>query len=196
MAWYADDPALRSRQMLLDAAVVAWTAVWLRIGAEVHEQVSRLSATGRELEAAGTRIAGGLSGAADGAGDVPLVGDDLRDPLDLAAEAGRSLAAAGVAQQEAVQTVALVLAVLFAALPVAWAVSRWLPKRLAFSRDHRAAVLLHDDVELWALQAAMHRPLRELALLGPDPIGRWRRGEPGAAEALAALERRARGLRG
>ena len=26
------------------------------------------------------------------------------------------------------------------------------------------------------------------------PVGRWRRGEPGAAEALAALERRARGL--
>ncbi len=196
MSWYAQTPALRSRQVLLDVTVVVWVLVWLRIGAAVHAAVGRLAEPGRDLEAAGDRISGGLSGAAEGADDVPLVGDGLRAPLDVAAGAGRSLAQAGAAQQDAVQVLAVLLALALAGLPVLLARWWWLPSRLAFAREHRAAVLLRDDVELWALRAALHRPLPELARLGPDPVGRWRRGDPGAAEALARLERRACGLRG
>lgn len=92
------------------------------------------------------------------------------------------------------QFLALGLAVPLAGLSIVWALQRWLPRRLAFAQEHRAAVQLRDDVELYALRAALHRPLRELATLGADPVGRWRRGEPGAAEALAALKR-AHGLR-
>lgn len=195
MSWYAETPALRSRQLLLDVAVVVWVLVWWRIGAAVHTAVSRLAEPGRDLEAAGDRISGGLSGAADGADDVPLVGDGLRAPLDLAAEAGQSLSSAGAAQQDAVQVIALVLALVIAGLPVVLALCWWLPSRIGFAREHRAAVQLRDDVELWALRAALHQPLPELARLGPDPVGRWRRGEPGAAEALARLERQSRGLR-
>ena len=108
---------------------------------------------------------------------------------------GEAVARAGVAQQDAVGTLALVLALVLAGLPIAWGVQRWLPVRLAWARTAAAAAVLRDDVELFALRAAVHRPLAELAALGPDPVGRWRRGEPGAAEALAALERRAAGLR-
>ena len=196
MPWYAETPALRSRQLLLDVLVVLWVLVWVRIGAAVHRAVSRLAAPGRELEKAGDGLSGGLSGAAERADDVPLVGGGLSAPLDAAARAGRALERAGAAQQDAVQVLALVLALLLAGVPIAWAVQRWLPGRLAFARDHRAAAALRDDVELWALRAALNRPLHELARLGPDPVGRWRRGEPGAAEALARLERRAQGLRG
>jgi hypothetical protein len=89
-----------------------------------------------------------------------------------------------------------VLALVVAGCPVLLVLLRWLPARLAFAREHRAAVALRADVELWALRAALHRPLTELAGLGPDAVGRWRRGEPGAADALAALERRSVGLRG
>ena len=195
MHWYAETSALRRRQVLGDAAVALWALVWLRIGFAVHEAVSRLAGPGRELEAAGDRLSGGLSGAADRADDVPLLGGGLRDPLDAAAGAGRSLAEAGSAQQDAVQVLAVVLALLLAGLPVALVLARWLPRRLRFARDHRAAARLRDDVDLWALRAALTRPLDELARLGPDPVGRWRRGEPGAAEQLAGLERRAQGLR-
>ena len=195
MLWYAETPALRSRQLLRDLLVVVWVLVWVRIGAAVHGAVSRLAAPGRELERAGDGLTDGLSGAAERADDVPLVGGGLSAPLDAAAGAGEALAAAGTAQQEAVQVLALVLALVLAGVPIAWALQRWLPGRLAFARDHAAAVRLRDDVELWALRAALHRPLHELAALGPDPVGRWRRGEPGAAEALARLERRAQGLR-
>ena len=196
MKWYADNAAVRTRQLLSDVAVAVWVVVWLRIGASVHDAVQQLGAPGRELEEAGTGLSGGLTRAAERADDVPVVGGGLSAPLDVAAGAGDALARAGVAQQEAVATLALVLAVLLAGIPIAWAVQRWLPGRLSWARQATAAVRLRDDVELFALRAAASRPLHELARLGPDPVGRWRRGEPGAAEALAALELRAQGLKG
>lgn len=196
MTWYAETGPLRTRQLLLDLAVTLWVLLWLRLGVTVHDTVGRLAAPGRELEQAGVGLASGLTGAADRADGVPLVGDGLRAPLDLAAGAGEALARAGAGQQDAVGTLALLLALLLAGVPIAWAVQRWLPARLRWARDAKAAGALRDDVELWALRAALNRPLPELARLGPDPVGRWRRSEPGAAEALAALERRACGLRG
>jgi hypothetical protein len=195
MRWYAETGTLRTRQLLTDAAVGLWVLLWVRLGTAVHDAVQRLGAPGRELEAAGRGLSGGLSGAADRADDVPLLGGGLRAPLDAAAGAGEAVARAGVAQQDAVGTLALVLALVLAGLPIAWALQRWLPGRIAWGRAAAAATALRDDVELFALRAAVHRPLTELAALGPDPVGRWRRGEPGAAEALAALERRAAGLR-
>ena len=195
MSWYAETPALRTRQLLRDAAVLVWVVVWVRVGAAVHEAVDRLAAPGRALERAGRDLADGLGGAADSADDVPLVGDELSSPLDSASGAGESLARAGEVQQDAVGLLGLVLALVVAGLPVLLVVLWWLPSRLAFARAHAAARTLRADDELWALRAALHRPLPELARLGTDPVGRWRRGEPGAAEALAALEQRAAGLR-
>lgn len=196
MTWYAETRPLRTRQIAVDVAVAAWTLLWWRIGLVVHSTVSRLATPGQELEDAGGGLTRGLNDAADRAEDVPLVGEGLRAPLDLAAGAGEAVARAGVAQQDAVGTLALLLALLLAGLPVLWALQRWLPGRLGWARDARAARALHDDVELWALRAALSQPLPALARLGPDPVGAWRRGEPGAAQALADLERRAYGLRG
>jgi hypothetical protein len=195
MSWYAETPALRSRQLLRDAAVALWVLVWVRIGVAVHEAVQRLAAPGRSLEEAGRELSDGLAGAADRAGDVPLLGDELSSPLDSASGAGESLARAGAAQQDAVGLLSLVLALVVAGLPVLVVLLWWLPSRLSFAREHAAARALRGDDELWALRAALHRPLPELARLGPDPVGRWQRGEPGAAAALAALERRSAGLR-
>jgi hypothetical protein len=195
-SWYAETPALRTRQLLRDAAVLLWVLVWVRVGAAVHDGVQGLGAPGRALSRAGRELSDGLSGAADRADRVPGVGDDLAAPLDSASGAGDALAQAGQVQQDAVGALALVLALVVAGLPVLVVLLWWLPSRLAFARGHRAARALRGDEELWALRAALHRPLPELARLGPDPVGRWRRGEPGAAAALAALERRAAGLRG
>jgi hypothetical protein len=195
MRWYAETGPLRTRQLLTDAAVVVWVLVWLRIGWAVHGAVGRLAAPGRQLEQAGTQLSDGLTDAAESAGDVPFVGDGLRDPLDAAAGAGSALARAGAVQQEAVGLLALVLALVLAGIPIAWALQRWLPPRLTWSKAAGAAAALRGDVELFAMRAAVHRPLHELATLGPDPVGRWHRGEPGAAQALADLELRAAGLR-
>lgn len=195
MTWYAETGPLRSRQLLLDALIALWVLLWVRIGVAVDDAVRKLSAPGRELEKAGNGLSGGLSAAAARADDVPLLGGGLSRPLDAAAGAGDALARAGAAQQDAVGTLAVVLALLLAGIPIAWALQHWLPARLRWARQATAAASLRGDVELFALRAATHRPLHELARLGDDPVGRWRRGEPGAAEALAALELRAQGLR-
>ena len=195
MRWYAEMPALRARQVLTDAAVLAWTVLWLAVGREVHRAVDRLGDPGRQLQQAGDGLTSGLSDAAERADDVPLVGDELRGPLDLAGRAGEAVRAAGQAQEQAVESLALLLATAVVVLPVLWALSRWLPPRLRWARDVQAVAVLRADVELLALRAATAAPLAELARLGPEPVGRWRRGEPGAAERLAALELARLGVR-
>jgi hypothetical protein len=195
MSWYAETPALRTRQVLTDGAVLIWCLVWLRVGLAVHRTVERLGAPGRELRDAGTGLRDGLSGAAGKAGDLPLVGGTLSGPLGSAAGAGEALRRAGQAQLTAVDDAALLLAAVVVALPVLLVLGRWLPERLGWARQARAARALRGDVELLALRAATGRTLPELAALGPEPVGRWRRGEPGAAEALARLELDALGLR-
>ena len=194
MSWYAETPALRARQLVGDALLLLWCVLWLRIGVAVQRAVERLAGPGRELQDAGGGLRDGLSDAADRAAEVPLVGDRLQSPLDAAAGAGDALVRAGEAQERAVEQLALLLAVVVVALPVVWALSRRLPARLGWARQSRAARALRGDVELMALRAATSRPLVELTSLGPEPVGRWRRGEPGAAEALAALELAALGL--
>ena len=195
MTWYAETPALRTRQVLTDAAVAAWVVGWLLVGRLVHSTVEAFAEPGRRVQEAGSGLAAGLADAADRADDVPLVGDALRAPLDAAGRAAGELREAGAAHEQAVGELALLLAVLVVVLPVLWALSRWLPARLRFAREATAASSLRTDVELLALRAATRAPLPDLARLGPDPVARWRRGEPGAAEALAGLELARLGLR-
>lgn len=195
MTWYASTPALRSRQVSADVAVALWALLWLWVGRGLHAAVDRLATPGRQLQEAGAGLRDGLGGAADRAGSVPGIGGGLRGPLDAAAGAGQALARAGAAQQDAVSTLALTLAVVVAGLPVLWAVSRWLPARLAWRREAVAAGRLRGDVDLLALRAAASAPLTALAALGPDPVTRWRAGDADAGRALAALELRRLGLR-
>lgn len=196
MTWYASTPALRTRQLLTDAAVAGWLLLWWRVATAVHDAVGRLAAPGRELREAGSGLHAGLTAAADRVDAVPGVGDGLRAPLDAAAGAGQALAAAGQAQQDAVGTLALLLALVVSGLPVVWVLGHWLRSRLRWRREASAAQALAGDVELLALRAATSSPLAELARLGPDPVSRWRRGDAEAGRALATLELRRLGVRG
>lgn len=192
---YAETGPLRLRQQALDVAVLVWSWLCVELGQRVHGLVLQLQEPGRQLEGAGARLAEGLGDAADRVDGAPLVGDRLRGPLDAAAEASRSVADAGTAGQDTVGTLALVLALVVALVPLLLVVALWLPGRVRWAREAGAARLLRGDVELLALRAATSLPLSRLATLGPEPVARWRRGEPGAAEALAALELRQLGLR-
>ena len=195
MRWYAETPALRTRQVLADAAMAGWALLWFLLARAVHRVVQALAAPGRELEEAGDGLTGSLSAAAERVGGVPGIGRGLRAPFDGAAGAAEAIARAGQAQQDAVGTLALVLALVVGGLPVAWALARWLPGRLSWSREAGAAHRLRGDVELLALRAAANAPLPALARLGPEPVTRWRAGDEAAGRALAALELRRLGLR-
>jgi hypothetical protein len=194
MKWYADQPARRTRQQIADVAVLLGALLLLRLGQIVYNAVQLLKGAGTLLEKAGGGLAGSLSDSAGQVGDAPLIGGRLSGPFAAAADAARSVASAGVSQQQGVQRLALVLGLTIGLLPVAYLLWQWLPRRLGYAREAGAAQRLRGDTELLALRAATSSPLHLLVRLGPDPVGRWRRGEPGAAEALAALELRRLGL--
>ncbi|MBA3410996.1 MAG: hypothetical protein H0U15_09205 [Geodermatophilaceae bacterium] len=128
-------------------------------------------------------------------GDVPIAGDALQAPFDLAGGVGDGLREAGQTQQDVVATLAFWLALVIAVLPIGWALFRWLPSRVWWIREASAARRMIYDVELFALRALVNRPLRELASVGPAPAAALRSGENTMILALARLELAALGLR-
>lgn len=190
MPLYADAPARRLRQVLGDVLVLAWVAGWVAVGRAVHAAVLRLAGPGRTLEDAGRSLEGGLRDAAERLGAAPLVGDDLRAPLDAAGDAAAGLAAAGVDAQTAVGRAAMLTALAVAAWPAllgaaAWGLHRWRWARRAAAV--RTLLAREDGPDLLALRALAHAPLRRLAAVGPDPVAGWRRRDPGTVRALAEV---------
>ncbi|MGK5684946.1 hypothetical protein [Actinoplanes sp. URMC 104] len=198
MKIYADRPPTAVRQLLTDLAVVAWVALWIRAGLWVNDMVEKLGVPGAKLESAGGGIADNLSDAGTKVGGVPLVGDELVKPFEGAASAARSLAEAGRQQQDVVDTLAVVVALVAVAVPLSLVLLGWLPRRLRWMRRAAAASAVRDQPagrDLLALRALASQPLTRLATLGPDIAQSWRDGDPAAVDALAELELRRLGLR-
>jgi hypothetical protein len=195
MKLYAETAAMRTRQVLGDLAVLAWTVAWVAAGVALYRLVERLAVPGRRIEQAGGAFAGDVAEIQDKVGRVPLVGEELRGPFGRLAGVGRTLAEAGTTQQEVVHQLALWLGVAVAAVPVVALLLVWLPPRVAWAREAGAASRLRlagADLELFAIRAVANRPLRELYRITPDPAGALRSGDH---TELARLELRALGLR-
>ena len=198
MQLYAQHPVVRSRQLTADLGVLAWIVLWVLVARTVHGAVLVLAEPGKAVQDLGTSVAGTMSSAADAADGVPVVGDELASPFQALADASNSVSGAGIAAQDAVGTLAFVLAVLLVVLPVGWLALRWLPWRVSYAREAGAAARLTrgtPGLELLAARALATAPLPQLAAL-PDGTGAaWRAGDPTAVRALAALELRRLGLR-
>jgi hypothetical protein len=195
MKIYAEVPVMRSRQLLGDGAVVLWSALWVWIGFWVYRIFDKLGEPGRIMERAGDDFERTLLQLRDEASGVPVVGSSLQDPIESASQAGRVLAEAGQTQQDIVHTVAIMLGVLFALLPILYALWHWLPGRLQWIREASAAHRIRVDAEdlyLFALRAVATRPLPELLRATPDPAAALASGDYAP---LAALELRDLGLR-
>jgi hypothetical protein len=196
---YADRLPTALRQLITDLIIVIWVYAWIRAALWVHDMVLKLGVPGQKLEGAGSGLAANLADAGGKVGRVPLVGDQLTKPFNGAADAARSLADAGREQQAIVGRIALVMALVVVALPLALVLFLWLPRRLRWMRRAAVARTVRDQPagrDLLALRALASRPLNELAKLGPDIAQSWRNGDAEAVDALAALELRDLGLRG
>jgi hypothetical protein len=192
---YAETAGLRTRQLLGDLAVVAWTAAWVWAGLTLYRLVEKLAVPGDRLERAGSGFAGDVAEIQQKVGRLPVVGGDLQGPFGRLAGVGQTLADAGATQQQVVHQLALWLGVLVAAVPVAALLVAWLPRRVGWMREAGAASRLRlagADLELFAFRAVANRPLRELRRVTPDPAEALRSGD---YEALADLELRSLGLR-
>jgi hypothetical protein len=186
---YARGTVVRTRQVAADVGVVAWLVLWVLVARAVHGAVLVLAEPGQAVEDLGSSVAGSMSSAAEAAGRVPVVGDELAAPLEALAGAGASVGGAGQAAQDAAGTVAGMLAAALVVLPVGWALLRWLPWRLRWARDARAADRLAvADPHVLAARALATAPLPVLARLPAGTAAAWRDGDPAATAALAALE--------
>ncbi|MBB4694675.1 hypothetical protein [Paractinoplanes abujensis] len=195
---YADRLPTAVRQLLTDIVVVLWVYLWVRAALWVNDMVEKLGVPGAKLESAGGGIADNLTDAGNKVGDVPLVGDQLVKPFTGAAEAARSLAEAGRQQQDVVDTMAIVVALVAVAVPLALVLFGWLPLRLRWMRRAAVASAVRDQPagrDLLALRALASQPLNRLAKLGPDIAQSWRNGDASAVDALAELELKRLGLR-
>lgn len=198
MQLYADTTGRRGAQAAADALVVVWIVVWVRVASWLHGLVQRLADPGEVLESAGLGLTDRALDAAETVAGVPAVGDDLRRPLDVIAEAGRDIAGAGVRQQEVVGSLATGLAAVVVVGAVLAVLALWLPWRLRWVlqvREVARALAASPEPSLLALRALTNRPLRELRGIDPDPAGAWRAGDPVVVRRLAELELAALGLR-
>ena len=198
MRLYADRPVLRTRQLTADLLLLGWAVLWVLVARVVHAAVLVLAEPGVQLESLGRSIGETMGDAAGVAGDVPLVGDDLSSPFEALGETGDGVAGAGQGLQDAVHTLAWVLAVALVVIPVGWALVRWAGWRLGWAREAAAADRLRTldpDLELLAARAVATAPLPALAGLPAGTGAAWRAGEPAAVRALADLELRRLGLR-
>jgi hypothetical protein len=196
MRFYAERPVRLARQVVTDLLVVGWVAVCGLVARAVYELVLQLQVPGRTLTDAGESVRGAFDSAARTAAEVPFVGADLAGALGTGTGAGDSLSTAGRQLVDTVAAVAsgLVVAILvLGALPV---VVVWLVVRVRYARAAASAVAARSHgTQLLALQALTRQPTRRLLAVAPDPAAAWKRDDPDAVRALAALELRSLGLR-
>jgi hypothetical protein len=191
---YAQTPHMRNGQILRDLVTMAWVGLWACVGIRVHDLVAALAGPGRAVESAGQNLSRSADDAASGIADVPVVGDALAGPFGALSGVGRTLQGAGAAQQEAITELALWLGISLALIPIAYVVLKYLPERLAWIREATAAHHIRleaDDLELFALRAAVTRPFHELRRVSQDPAADLASGN---YKALARLELAALGL--
>lgn len=208
--WYAQNSGRRLRQLLGDAAVLLWTALWAAAALIAYRLAQLISrpvpgpGTGHGL-GPGSGSGSGFGHVGRSAARVPLVGERLDAALREVAGAGDRLAQAGDGSRAAVEVLSAVGAAGVFLLPAGIVLALWLPRRLRWSRQALAARELaasEDGRELLALRALM-RPLDELARTAttlqdatPGSLAEgWREGDPETLDALAEAELVRLGLR-
>lgn len=197
MTFYAELPMRRMRQILGDLFFVFWVGLWIRLGMWLHDVALGLAKPGELTESAATALGDRLQGAGERMGEVPVVGGNVSVPFDQAAEASRSLAAAGRTQADAAVSFAWWPGLLVALTPILVAALYYLPKRWRFARTAAAGRRFVDataDLDLFALRAMAHQPLHVLARISDDPAGAWRNGDQQIIRELAELELAAVGM--
>jgi hypothetical protein len=195
---YSDVRSQRFWQVVGDLMLVGWIWLCVALGLLVFRITNALGAPGRKAAEAGDGLAGDLRRLSEPIGKVPVVGDQLRSPVDGAAGAAGKLAEAGRDQAHAVEQLAYVLAGVTIGLPVLFALLIWLPRRIRFSRRATAARKFIDsaaDLDLFALRAMANQPMHRLAKISDDPVAAWRNGDTAVITELADLELRSTGLK-
>lgn len=198
MVWYSDLPARRGRQILGDAWLIAWSALWIWAAFRVHDLVMNLAGPGLEVAERGADLAESIDAVGDTVAGIPLVGEAVAAPFGQMSDAAMALSEAGQTAADAVSVLARFLAIALAVLGIMSFAVVWVPIRVIFIRRATAArrfIDANEDLDLFALRAMARQPLHVLARISHDPAGAWRRGDQQVIDALASLELHDEGLR-
>ena len=130
--------------------------------------------------------------------DVPVVGDRVEDVEREIIEAARSARASGDASRNSITRLSVLLGLAIAVLPTVPVVGLYVPLRVSWDRDVRAALKAlresGDDPtfrEFLARRAAERLPFHQLVDVSRDP---WRDLERGHYDALSRAELRRLGI--
>ncbi|NWF31179.1 hypothetical protein HW130_33930 [Streptomyces sp. PKU-EA00015] len=200
MRLYAQTPARRNRQVLVDLIAVALIALTVWAAFFVRGMIMLLAEPGRKVESSGDGLAEELGNAGDAASDVPLIGDVLKKPLQSASDASTGFADAGASFQETVTQVADVTTTALIVILLLFILVLWIPPRLLWIRRSMIVSHLADapgGADLLALRA-LTGPPATLAKLPTPPGGfadAWRRGDQEVIATLSAVALAHTGLR-
>jgi hypothetical protein len=193
---YPDVPSDRRRQIVADVLVVALIVLFIWIGVQVHDLVDALSVLGSGVSSAGNGLQGAFDSVGNAVGNVPIVGGSLSDAFHNAGQGtGGNLADLGQQGQDAVHTLARIIGIVTAGLPIAVLLVAVLPRRIRKVREMSAARAVSgidlDDPErqrLLAMRAAFGLPFRELLPYTKDPFGDLAAGRYDALVAAALAD--------
>lgn len=198
MVWYSELTARRARQILGDAWLVAWSALWIWVAFRLHDLMMNLARPGIAISDRGNELAASIDSAGENMSAIPLVGDAVAVPFEQMSQTAIAIADAGQTSADAVAVLSRFLAIAVAVLGIMTFAMIWIPLRIMFIRratTARSFLDASEDLDLFALRAMARQPLHLLAGISDDPAGAWRRGDRRVIDALAALELRDEGLR-
>ena len=193
---YPDVPSERLRRIVADVLIVGLIALFVWIGVQVHDLVDALSVLGSGVASAGNHVQGGFSSVGDAVANIPIVGGSLSDAFHSAGQGtGGNLAELGQQGEDAVHTLARIIGIVTAALPIAVLLVAVVPRRVRGVREMSAARAVSgidlDDparMQLLAMRAAFGLPFRELLPYTKDPFGDLAAGRYDALVAAALAD--------
>lgn len=161
--FYSPNAIIRRRQMIGDAIVAAWTALWIWIGLALHSLINKLAVPGQYLADGGNRLSSSDNG-----------NSLIRTALKPINSVGDSLSGAGAAQINAVHDISLGIALLVILGPTLPVLLSHILRRYAWLRVARLIRNVHNDngagQRLLAQRALAHQPIKRLLAISADPV--------------------------
>jgi hypothetical protein len=165
LKFWSEIPTARAREMVADVATWAWVALWVVIGARIHDTLAAFAEAGRVLQSGGQNIQGAGATLGGALHDLPLVGRGI-DELATGAfgTAGEPFIYVGRELESLLILVARLLALLVIGVMVIPWLSRYLPWRAERLARVRAAHRAIRRSSSGMSEAAMERALASRAL--------------------------------
>lgn len=199
---WSELPGARVKELVADGATVLWVGLWGTMSWFLFDLLAGFADAGRTVRVGGETMTRSGVDLGESLAGVPLIGPGLRDVARSAfAGAGEPLASFGIAIEQFILVVAVVLALLLVLVTIVPWLSRYVPwrwERLRRTRaGHRAIRVAPqlDDAQVasaLALRAVARLDYATLLEFTPDPLGDWARGRH---DRLARAELASVGLR-